>query len=116
MRLILEQHRLVVIREPGDPKYYGVLNAAGESRLLYAIKNQLNNQGFDLIKKRMHKDGHLVSEMQQYLRTRKPTGNSNKDICIYNGFWQIRGAEEDFNQGQVVLLVERGIFGLEGAQ
>lgn len=110
MRLVFEKHNLHVYREDGDPKYYGVLNAAGESRLLYAIKNQLNAAGYDLIKKRMHKDGHLVSEMQQYLRVRKPSGDPEKDICIWNGYWQIRGIEEDFNDGHTVLIVERGIF------
>ena len=110
MKLEFRDSNLHVYRESTDPKYYGVMNAAGESRLLYAIKNQLNKDGWDLIKKRMHKDGHLMAEMQQYLRTRKPTGNPDKDIYIYNGFWQIRGAEEDFNAGNLVLIVERGIY------
>lgn len=110
MKLVFNENSLHVYRESGDPKYYGVMNAAGESRLLYAIKNQLNTDGWDLIKKRMHKDGHLMADMQQYLRTRKPTGNPDKDIYIYNGYWQIRGAEEDFNAGHVVLIVERGIY------
>lgn len=110
MKLVFDENRVHVYWESGDPKYYGIINAAGESRLLYAIKNQLNAVGWDLIKKRMHKDGHLMAEMQQYLRTRKPTGNPDKDIYIYNGFWQIRGAEEDFNAGHTVLLVERGVF------
>ncbi len=110
MRLEFDKNVLNVYRESGDPKYYGVQNAAGGSRLLYAIKNQLNAEGWDLIKKRMHKDGHLMAEMQQYLRTRKPTGNPDRDICIYNGYWQIRGAEEDFNGGHAVLIVERGFF------
>ena len=110
MKLVFEKHKLHVYREVGDPKYYGVINAAGESRLLYAIKNQLNAEGWNLIKKRMWKDGHLVGDMQQYLRTRKPSGNPDKDIYIWNGHWQIHGAEEDFNSGHLVLIVERGIF------
>lgn len=110
MRLEFEKYKLRVIREPSDPKYYGVVNAAGESKLLYAVKNQLNAQGWDLVKKRMWKDGHLVGEMQQYLRSRKPSGNPEKDIYIWNGHWQIHGAEKDFNNGEVVLIVERGIF------
>lgn len=110
MKLILKENVLHVYRESADPKYYGVVNAAGESRLLYTIKNQLNAEGWDLVKKRMHKDGHLMAEMQQYLRTRKPTGNPNRDIYIYNGFWQIRGAEEDFNNGYVKLIVVRRIY------
>ena len=110
MKLEFDKNSLLIYREAGDPNYYGIMNAAGESRLLYAIKKQLNANGWDLVKKRMHKDGHLMAEMQQYLRTRKPSGNPDKDIYIYNGYWQIRGAEEDFNDGHVVLIVERGIF------
>lgn len=110
MRLEFDGNSLHVYRESGDPKYYGVMNAAGESRLLYAIKNQLNADGWDLVKKRMHKDGHLVGDMQQYLRTRKPIGNPDKDIYIYNGYWQIRGVEEGFNIGHAVLIVVRRIY------
>ena len=110
MKLRFDGNCLIVTREEGDPKYYGVRNAAGESRLLYAIKKQLNTGEWDLIKKRMHKDGHLVSEMQQYLRSRKPSGNPNKDIAIYNAFWQIEGIEVRFNAGEVCLEVIRDIF------
>lgn len=102
MRLKLTGNKCIVTREPGDPLYYGVVNAAGESRLLHAIKKQLNAQGYDLIKKRMHKDGHLVDDMQQYLRSRNTSGDV---IAIYNPSWALRGAEVDFNNGQVILAV-----------
>ena len=110
MKITLKECCCIVTREPGDPAYYGVRNAAGESALLYAIKKQLSAQGYDLIKKRMSKDGHLMSDMQQYLRTRKPSGDPDKDIYIWNGHWQIEGAEVDFNAGQVVLMLKRGVF------
>lgn len=111
MKLTFAGGGLIVTAERGDPKYYGVHNGAGESRLLYAIKKQLNNQGYDLIKKRMWKDGHLVDDLQQYLRTRKPSGNPKKDIYIYNSAWAIRGAEEDLNKnGETTLSVVTGIF------
>jgi len=100
---------LIVTREDSDPKYYGTVNAAGESKLLHAIKNELNRQGYDLIKKRMWKDGHLVDDMQQYLRTRKK-GAGIADIYIYSGFWAIEGANERFNLGEVVLNVETEVF------
>lgn len=110
MRIMFESHSIIVHREPNDPKYYGVVNAAGESRLLYAIKKHLNAMGFDLIKKRMAKDGHLMADMQQYLRTRKPSGDPNFDIMIYNGMWAICGAEEYFNAGSCRLCLETDIF------
>ena len=111
MKLEMREHSLVVTKEPGDPRCSGVVNAKGESRLLYHIKKQLNAQGFDLIKKHMAKDGHLMDDLQQYLRTRKPSGDPNKDIYIYNNMWSIQGAEEYLNEeGHVTLAVERDVF------
>ena len=81
MILEFKGNALIVKREPTDKKYYGNHNAAGESNLLHAIKNELNKQGYDLIKKRMWKDGHLVDDMQQYLRTRKK--EQVKQTCIF---------------------------------
>ena len=82
MKVEIKGYCVVVTREEGDPRFSGVKNGAGESRLLYHIKNILNAQGYDLIKKRMHKDGHLMDNLQQYLRTRKPSGEPDKDIYI----------------------------------
>ena len=110
MRIEFHESYILVFREKGDKAYYGVKNAAGESALLYAIKKQLNAQGYDLIKKRMCKDGHLVDDMQQYLRTRKPSGEFDKDIFISNPRWAIEGAEVDYNQGCVRLLLTKAIF------
>ena len=100
---------LKVTREATDKKYYGEVNGAGESKLLHDIKLQLNKDGYDLIKKRMGKDGHLMDDMQQYLRTRKK-GSGKADIFIYNGNWNIRGANDDFNKGEVILNVEYNVF------
>ena len=96
-----------VTKEPGDIVYRNGGFAggnAGESRLLYHVKNILNKQGYDLIKKRMWKDGHMVDDRQQYLRARRKTGDTNKDIVIYNNSWTIRGAEVAFNEGGVAYL------------
>ena len=101
MQIQINNHKCVVTREPGDPKFYGVRNAAGESRLLYAVKQELNRRGYDLIKKRMHKDGHMVDDMQQYLRSRKLKPGA---IAIYNPSFLIRGAEEDYNHSGTVTL------------
>lgn len=109
MKLQFDGNTLIVTREETDPKYYGTGNRAGESKLLYAIKNELNKQGYDLIKKRMWEDGHLVDDMQQYLRTRKK-GAGKADIYIYSNFWAIKGANDDFNNGEVELSVEYNVF------
>ena len=90
---------LVIEREEDDPKFYG-----GESRLFYRIKNNLNSMGFDLIKKRMWKDGHMVDDLQQYLRTRSCHSKS-PHIYIYNNNWALFGAEEEWNKGSVRLAL-----------
>ena len=107
MQVLMDESRsvCVVTREPGDPRFSGVRNAAGESRLLYHVKRILSGQGWDFIKKRMGKDGHLVSEMQQYLRERvvKP---GKRCLAVYNPRWQIEGADAAFRRdGKVTLVV-----------
>ena len=111
MKVEIINYACRVTKEPGDPKFSGVVNARGESRLLYHIKNILNARGYDLIKKRMYKDGHLVDDLQQYLRTRKKSGDPNKDIYIYNSMWNACGAEAILNRvGTVTLTVVKDIF------
>jgi len=73
------------------------------------MKIVLNNNGFDLIKKRMHKDGHLVDDMQQYLRTRHKRSNT-PHIMIHSPFFAFRGAEQDWNEGEVVLTLTPDAF------
>lgn len=102
MKIEFTNHSCIVTREKGDRKYYGVGNAAGESNLFHAIKTQLKRFGWDVIKKRMAKDGHMVDDMQQYIRTRKMTGEWA--FCIYNTHWQIEGAEVDWNKNGKVRL------------
>lgn len=106
IKLRTRQDYCEVIREPGDPVFSGVRNAAGESRLLYHLKEELKRRGYDVIKKRMAKDGHLVSDMQQYVRTRKSYG-PGPVFCIWNSRWAIEGAEKEFNrEGRVRLAME----------
>jgi len=105
MIVTLEPHGCTVTREKGDPVCRGLHHAAGESRLLYHIKQQLNRQGYDFIKKRMWKDGHMMDDIQQYLRERRRQ-KDGRQLAIYNGYWAIRGIEEDFNkEGETVLVV-----------
>tara|TARA_R110000824_G_scaffold214719_1_gene400950 strand:+ start:1364 stop:1693 length:330 start_codon:yes stop_codon:yes gene_type:complete len=104
MEIQLKENSCVVTREPDDPKFYGTVGAKGESNLLHALKTKLNDQGFDFIKKRMWKDGHLVDDMQQYLRERVPV--NGRQLCIYNDAWAIQGANDPYNEkGDVTLAV-----------
>ena len=110
MKTEIKESCILVIREAKDKKYYGDFNAKGESNLLYALKKHLNAKGFNLIKKRMWRDGHLVDDCQQYLRTAKKTNDPHNDVMIYNSAFQIKGANDNYNKGQVVLSIERNIF------
>ena len=97
-----ERGKVEIIREAGDQTFYGVRDARGESRLLFATKTILNQQGYELIKKRMWKDGHLVDELQQYLRTKKGVTPA---FAIWNDRWAIEGAEVDYNAGKATLAL-----------
>jgi hypothetical protein len=111
MNVKIDGCRCIVTREPGDPSFRGIRNDKGESRLLHHVKLALIGQGHDLIKKRMWKDGHLVDDRQQYLRTRKSTGDSSRDIYIYNDHYAIWSAgERIMNDGTVTLAVITGVF------
>ena len=102
VELNAEQGFCLVTKESGDPYFKGVRNAAGESRLLYHVKRVLNRQGFNFIKKQMAKDGHLVDEMQQYLREAKTV--NGRRLAIYNDQWAIKGADAAFNRNGLVEL------------
>jgi hypothetical protein len=98
-----------VEKEESDPKYFYNGWGDGESKFLYWLKNILNKEPYnmDLIKKRMYKDGHLVDDNQQYLRSRKII-KGNVDFMIYNGHWAITGLNDDWHKdGVVYLLLER---------
>ena len=94
----------IVTKEKGDMRLTDSNWSTKESVLLYRIKQNLNARGFDLIKKRMWKDGHLVDDCQQYLRSRKP--KSKNCIAIYNHRYAIEDAGDTFNkEGSVSLAV-----------
>lgn len=65
MKLVIHAKCIEVIRENGDPKIYS------ESLFLYKVKEKMQAAGYDVIKKLMHKDGHLVADTQHYIRDRK---------------------------------------------
>jgi hypothetical protein len=112
MKVEMREHSCIVTREEGDKRISGgERNAAGESQLLHQVKQELIAKGYDLIKKRMWKDGHLVDDLQQYLRTRKASGDPAKDVYIYNGHWAIEGADSTYNElGSVALTVISSVF------
>jgi hypothetical protein len=91
-------HIVTVTKEKGDPIFHRSNWADAESTFLYHVKKQLQNAGYDVIKKRMWKDGHMVDDTQQYIRER------NWEWCIYNNSWATYDAGEIFNEDGVVYL------------
>jgi len=108
VELNLEEGYCKVTKEDGD-KY---ISTSGYSRqkettLLYRIKKELIKQGYDMIQKRMWRDGHMVDDHQNYIRTRCSIDDDNW-FGIYNGSWQIFDAGERYNQdGEITLAVHQ---------
>jgi len=107
--LIPGARRVRVVREAGDKKVYN------ESRFFYLIRNLIKLMGYDIIKTRMSKDGHMVCETQPYIRSRRPrklTKDSTRfTFYLYFGNYQIRNAYEDFNKkGEVILSCDWNVF------
>ncbi|MCK9462622.1 MAG: hypothetical protein M0R80_23635 [Proteobacteria bacterium] len=98
-----ENGSVTFVREAGDPTFYGIKHAKGEHALFYFIKKWLNERGFTFIKKCAQKDGCMVGdEFQPYLRWATMDAPC---ICIISGFYALRGANEDWNKGEVTLNV-----------
>ena len=94
-----------VYREPGDPVFrpnrskhswsppgwYGA-----ESRLLHNVQKILNGRGYDLLKKRMWRDGHMFGcEHSQYLRSRNLKGVPS--LYVYHADYALEVAAESYN-------------------
>lgn len=64
---------------PDNPKeqYYG------ESAFYYALKKKLIEMGYDVIKKLMWKDGHMVDDNQYYIRSRSRRVDKNSLMIVY---------------------------------
>jgi len=77
-----------------DIKYKSSGWAEAESTFLYHILQKLKEKGYDVIKKRMWRDGHLAEETQQYIRSRKIKTNS---FFIHNADFSIYDAGFEFN-------------------
>ncbi len=79
-------------REPTDPKIYS------ESLLYYKIKCILNDAGFDVVKKLMCKDDHLVADTQYYIRDRRGR------FSLHDTEYAIRSLVDVFNSFEAVEL------------
>ena len=107
-----------VYRQPGDPVFRPNTSKScwsppgwygAESRLLHHVQKILNHRGYDLIKKRMWKDGHMVgTEHTQYLRSRDI--QKTPSFCIFHANHAVEISAESFSKlGRVELSVEYGL-------
>ena len=78
-----------------------------ESHLMYAIKQKLNADGGDFIKKLMVKDGHMVDSTQYYIRSRKRDRYGENFYGVLDDQYAIRNLAKDYRKnGYVSLQVE----------
>mgnify|MGYP003126427630 FL=1 len=113
MEVTLSDACCTVKKQKGDKPFKSSSWGTAESGLLYAVKQFLNGEGHDLIKKRMWKDGHLVDDEAIYLRTRNAK-SPKPHVMIYNKYRDIYDAGREFNaKGEVKLDVTYDIFNCE---
>jgi hypothetical protein len=81
---------------------------AAESRLLHNVQKILDRRGYDLLKKRMGRDGHMFgSEHTQYLRSRNL--KAVPSLYVYHADSALEVAAENYNVlGRAVLDVVYG--------
>jgi hypothetical protein len=94
----------LVEKEDGDPRFKSSNWALAESTFLYYVLQEIKKQGYDVIKKRMWKDGNMVDDTQQWIRTRSWFGKGN-EFCIFNNKYAIEDAGESFNKNGKFELV-----------
>lgn len=83
----------IVTREHSDPGF------GTESTLLHYVKLELIKQGHDVVKRRMHKDGHMMGDdTTQYIRER---GGA---FYVYDHLWAVRSLIDDWNADRVIKL------------
>lgn len=86
---------VTVAREAGD-------KIKDESHLLYQVKKILLERGLDVIKKRMWKDGHMVADYCQYIRSRDWKNKSG--FMLWDDQYAIRNLARDFRKDGKVSL------------
>ncbi len=91
MKVIVCKSYITFRRDRGESR------VRNESELLHRLKRILAARGYDLIKKLMWKDGHLVSDTQHYLRARNKVTRGGM-VCIHDADYAIRNSAQYYNQ------------------
>lgn len=108
MIIQLHERTATVTREPGDSPIRKSTGYAGspidpDSAFWLQVRNTLRKppHNLDVIKKRMSSDGHMVDDLQQYVRTR------NCRLMLWYGSWQINDAVTEYNRdGSITLQMQ----------
>ena len=86
---------ITVCADKGE-KYYT------ESAFWYALKKLLISKGYDVIKRNMEQDGHIMGDKYIfYVRDRE------WDFCLFDHAYAIRAVNKDFNEDREVTLSYR---------
>jgi hypothetical protein len=103
VELNFKTHWCTVTKELSDPRFTrGGWSCGAESTFLYHVKRELQRMGYDVIKKRMWKDGNLVDDTQQYVRSRNI--DCPDAFAIYNDAYAIFDLGERFNERESIDL------------
>ena len=94
VEFVPEKELCKVTKQESDRRYTRGY-ALPESGFLYTVLQHIKKMGHDVIKKRMWKDGHLVDDTQQYIRTRK---FGKRGFYIFNSAYACCDLGEDFNK------------------
>lgn len=86
--------RLYILRDSGDPKF-----GKDESWFYYRVKQALQKQGYDCIKKLAYKDGNLVDNYLYYIRDRKSRW------YIYDNKHALRLVSTQFDEEGITVLI-----------
>lgn len=101
MLIEINDYSVTVRREVGDKTY-----SKDDSWLMYAIKRELRRLGYDCIKKKAWKDGHLVDDDLYQIRDRK------RRWMLYDSHHAARSLAKDFDdKGWVTLAIHRADLG-----
>ncbi len=111
LRFNLQARTCSVEARPGERKRFAASNK-GESAFWHWVKVQLRARGYDVIKKAMTKDGHMVDEHVYYVRTRKymtaARKSGGKEFCVYDSMSSTYLVTDSLRErGVVHLTVER---------
>ena len=74
-----------------------------ESKLMHHIANILKENGEDVIRKEMSKDGHMVNDGVYYIVDRK------RRYCYLDYDYEVRDICKDYNDGDYIVLYRKNL-------